>query len=107
MCRRASGAVALTFVIFPSQSVTWLAPPARYDSSAFAWRQFCADCGTPLAYNFRERPETVAVTLGSLDHPERAPAHYSIWLEDRLPWLKLDDHLPGFPRWRFPPTGQS
>jgi hypothetical protein len=37
------------------------------------------------------------VTIATLDHPELAPAVRHIWTDNRLPWLHLDEDLPGEP----------
>ena len=39
-------------------------------------------------------PETVDVTVATLDHPERVRATRHIWVGSRLPWLHLDEDLP-------------
>ncbi|MNN69859.1 hypothetical protein D3C81_1856780 [compost metagenome] len=39
-------------------------------------------------------PETVDVTVATLDHPERVRANRHIWVGSRLPWLHLDEDLP-------------
>jgi hypothetical protein len=42
-------------------------------------------------------PASIDVTIATLDHPEQAPAERHIWTDNRLPWLHLDEHLPGEP----------
>jgi hypothetical protein len=39
-------------------------------------------------------PQTLDVTVATLDHPEDAAADRHIWVSSRLPWLQLDPHLP-------------
>jgi hypothetical protein len=39
-------------------------------------------------------PDSLDITVASLDHPERAPATRHIWTTSRLPWLHLDEGLP-------------
>ena len=49
MCRKHSGAPALAFVHFPTESFTWLqSKPSWYRSSQFAERAFCPSCGSTL-----------------------------------------------------------
>ena len=40
--------------------------------------------------------ETIDVTIASLDDPTRFAPQKVIWLEDKLPWVKLDESLPHF-----------
>jgi hypothetical protein len=105
MCRRATGAVAATLACFERAVVSWQGQPARYESSDIAYREFCPDCGGTLTFNFREQPEQVYIAVGSLDDPGRFPAERHSWLDDKIAWLHLDDHLPGSQRWRKPPKG--
>ena len=37
------------------------------------------------------------ITVATLDHPEEHPATRHIWTSSRLPWLHLDEDLPGEP----------
>jgi hypothetical protein len=39
-------------------------------------------------------PQTLDVTVATLDQPELAPADRHIWVQSRLPWLHLDEQLP-------------
>jgi hypothetical protein len=48
-----------------------------------------------LALFTRNSLEEIDVTIATLDHPEQAAASRHIWIENRLPWLHLDEHLPG------------
>ncbi|MNW67733.1 hypothetical protein D3C74_463660 [compost metagenome] len=40
-------------------------------------------------------PETIDITITTLDKPELARPQRHIWTSSRLPWLHLDEHLPG------------
>ena len=35
------------------------------------------------------------MVIATLDYPERAAPSRHIFIENRLPWLHLDEHLPG------------
>ena len=95
ICRRVSGGLVTTWITLPHSSFRWLAgTPARYDSSSSCARYFCADCGAHLALITHLSPESIDVTIATLDHPELAPASRHIWTDSRLPWLHLDEHLP-------------
>ncbi|MDD1020970.1 GFA family protein [Pseudomonas sp. TNT2022 ID1048] len=98
ICRRVSGGLVTTWITLPARAFKWLeGVPARYDSSASCARYFCADCGAHLALVTHLSPDSIDVTIATLDHPERAPADRHIWTESRLPWLRLDEQLPEEP----------
>ncbi|HEX7811361.1 MAG TPA: GFA family protein [Burkholderiales bacterium] len=97
LCRRSSGAAFVSWATFPAAGFSFNSGnPARYDSSDIAFRRFCPDCGTQLTFQFHKSPETIDVTLGSLDHPESVVPVDHIWTQRRIPWIKLDDGLPQF-----------
>ena len=99
MCRRASGAAFLTFVHFPVDGFAWTrGAPTRYRSSPAAERGFCARCGSPLTMHETVLDDRVQVTLGSLDRPEDIRPDDHVWTESQLPWLRIEDDLPRFPR---------
>lgn len=101
-CRRASGAVALPWLTVPRGALRWTGgtPPASHSSSPGVTRQFCARCGTPLTYTNTASPETLDLTLGSLDTPEHLAPSDHIWMQDALPWDRPGDALPQHPRIR-------
>lgn len=95
VCRRCSGGIVTTWVTVPLASFQWLAgTPRVYASSASCTRSFCGDCGAQLCLYTTLSPQTLDVTVATLDHPERAPADRHIWVQSRLPWLHLDEQLP-------------
>jgi hypothetical protein len=59
---------------------------AYYRSSDEADRGFCAKCGTPLSYLYRDRPR-ISVTIGSLDEPAKVEPVAFYGGEGRVPWL--------------------
>ncbi len=95
MCRRASGAVAVTwFTVKDTDHAITEGAPKTYRSSAHGARTFCPSCGTPLTFRTDHAPGYVDITVASLDDPENHPATLHIWTASRLPWLRLDEHLP-------------
>ncbi|MEB8386403.1 GFA family protein [Rhodobacteraceae bacterium KMM 6894] len=94
MCQRHSGALALAWVEFPADAVTWTGPggaPATYRSSEMSSRAFCPTCGSTLGAI--DDASIVAVTLGCFDQPGMAE-------------LKpiADSHPDGRPEWWHAPT---
>ena len=77
MCQRATGGVAAAFVSVQQADVAWQGEPDWYDSSPFAQRPFCAKCGTPLGFRFREGSAKMDLTVGSFDDPSPfRPKHH-------------------------------
>jgi hypothetical protein len=103
-CRRASGAPLVAWVTFARAGFAFVqGTPARHPSSPPVLRSFCGSCGTPLTYQHADFPDEVDVTTASLDDPGPfAPADHT-WTSQRLPWLRLSDDLPRFPRTRRDP----
>lgn len=96
ICRRAAGAPVVTWVTLPAGgfAVTQGAP-RRYVSSPKASRQFCADCGTQLTFEFNKtRGVEIDVTAASLDVPDAFTPGQHVWFADRLRSLSIDPHLP-------------
>jgi len=61
-------------------------------------RSFAACCGTHLFFEDTKDSEIVDVTIASLDDPAPFAPQKAIWLEDKLPWVTLDESLPKFPK---------
>ena len=57
-------------------------------------RYFCADCGAHLALFTSLSPDTLDVTVATLDEPEQAPADRHIWVGSRRPRVTGDTQLP-------------
>jgi hypothetical protein len=61
-------------------------------------RSFAACCGTHLFFEESSDSKTIDVTIASLDDPAPFAPQKAIWLEDKLPWVVIDQSLPSFPR---------
>lgn len=100
-CRRASGAPAFAWFSVRSGDLRWTAgAPARRRSSARASRAHCGVCGTQLTWQGDGFPGEIDVATATLDDPMLAPPRDHTFAAERLPWLKLDDGLPSYPRTR-------
>jgi hypothetical protein len=90
MCQKALGGYFGPFGV--ARGLVWTrGEPKRFQSSNTVRRGFCADCGTPLTYEYGD---TVDVTLGSLDDPAAFPPLLQIGLEGRLPFFASLPDLP-------------
>ena len=97
-CQQAMAAPFLAHAQFPRASVTITGETARHRSSQRLWRHFCPRCGTRL---FREpvaAPERIGVPLATLDDPAAISPDQHIWVEGKLPWVRIDDGLPQHPQ---------
>ncbi|MET1079426.1 MAG: GFA family protein [Pseudomonas sp.] len=99
ICRRTSGGILTTWATLPLSAFVWLhGTPRQHASSVSCTRYFCGDCGAQLALYTRLSPGSLDITVATLDHPESAPADRQIWVQDRLPWLRLAGSLPEEPQ---------
>jgi hypothetical protein len=63
-------------------------------------RTFCARCGTALTYQRLDLPDSIDVTLGSMDDPERLKPEDHTWTDSRISWVVAGDQLPSYGRER-------
>lgn len=100
-CRRASGAPYVAWATFPRDTfVLTQGALAEHRSSTHVMRGFCPACGTPLSYRHDRRPGEIDLTLATLDDPSVLTPGFHIWIEHKLPWVRLDDGLAQFQRFR-------
>ena len=89
-CRRHTGSVVATFVGVETDQFTLTAGVlGRYESSPGVFRSFCANCGTPMAYERDELPGEIHLYLGTFEHPENIRPTLEVFCRERLPWLEL------------------
>jgi hypothetical protein len=108
-CRHASGAPLVAWSGFPACDFNFTrGVPARYASSPGVERTFCSRCGTQLTYRHYDVPETLDLTLASLDNPEAIVPEDHVWTAHRLSWIAVADGLPAYSGNRTAaPSGQS
>lgn len=109
MCQRATGGVSIAFKSVRIADVAWTTrEPDRYRSSPIAERGFCAECGTPLTFEFIERGEAMDLSVGSFDDPYRFKpvSHFSpetwheAWLDTTdLPATRVEENPATVERW--------
>jgi hypothetical protein len=98
-CRRTAGAPVVAWVTFPKDrfSIT-RGKPAEFSSSSGVLRTHCARCGTSLTFQGPKFPDEIDVTTATLDNAGAFPPTHHSWLADDLPWVKVGDGLPTYPR---------
>jgi hypothetical protein len=65
-----------------------------FKSSDQTERGFCRNCGTPLTFHYVDSPR-IAVSIGSLDEPEKVEPKNQFGIEARLSWFGKLTSLPG------------
>jgi hypothetical protein len=109
MCQRATGGVAAAFVGVAQADVAWEREPDWYASSPIAERPFCANCGTPLGFRFRQGSTNMDLTIGSFDDPsDFVPRHHfgaeslhEAWMDTaQLPRFRSDEHELLVQKWK-------
>ena len=102
-CQLNSGSPAMVFATVPVAHYRLQAGEAavrRVASSSFGHRSFCGECGTPLYTHVEHQPDTLDFSVATLDEPGRVRPGFHIFWSSRVNWLKLDDGLPKFDRFR-------
>lgn len=94
-CRRASGSVMTTFAGFrPDQVVFTGAMPNRYTTDDGVTRSFCGQCGSPVAYERADTPQSIHLQLGLFDDLEALKPSDHSFRDEKVSWLVADEHLP-------------
>ena len=102
-CQLNSGAPAMVFATVKLADYrvgTGSALIRKVNSSGFGHRAFCGECGTPLYTHVEHQPDTLDFSVSTLDDPGRVQPGFHIFWSSRLPWLKIDDGLPKYDRFR-------
>ena len=96
ICQRVSGAPALVYTTVALSAFTLTRDDglATIHTTDFGERRFCACCGTHVSIRVDHEPETVDVTVASLDEPERLVPAFHIFWADRIAWFDPGDDLP-------------
>ena len=97
-CRRSCGAPAVTWGSVRREDLVMKGREPRKVAHAGRIRSFAACCGTHLFFEDSADSDTIDITIASLDDPAGFGPQKVIWLEDKLPWVVIDQSLPGFRR---------
>lgn len=99
-CRRSSGAPFVTWGTVPRAAAVVVQGALRNVAHANRIRSFAACCGTLIFFADAADAPTVDVTIASLDDPAPFAPQMTIWTEDRLPWVLVDERKPVYRRSR-------
>src|SRR5947208_7747134 len=98
-CRRSAGAPYVTWGSVPREALVVTKGEPRKIAYANRIRSFAACCGTHLFFEDMKDSDTIDVTIASLDDPAPFAPQKTICIEEKLPWVKLDQSLPSVPKW--------
>jgi hypothetical protein len=68
--------------------------PKTYASSPGVRRLFCANCGTPMAYDADKYPDEIHLYAASLENAGEFTPEFHTHVDEMLPWIHLSDGLP-------------
>jgi hypothetical protein len=95
ICRRSSGGTYMTWATIPRESLSWTAqPPASYRATPESERYFCPRCGAQLALYTELAPQTIDISVATLDKVDCFPPGKEIWVKSKIAWVGLSDALP-------------
>src|SRR4029453_12484063 len=97
-CRRSAGAPYVTWGSVPRADLVVTKGEPRKVAHAGRIPSFTACCGTHLFFAPTTASALFDVTIASLGDPALFAPQKAIWLEDKLPWVTLDESLPKFPK---------
>jgi hypothetical protein len=94
-CQKTSGAPATVGVMVKPGTLEFTKEePKFFQSSPFARRSFCQNCGSRLFWTSPDKADWVIAFAGSLDHPEHVVPTEHLSVESQLPWHEVTDNLP-------------
>lgn len=93
MCQKAFAATGGALVT--AKGLTWTrGAPKHFQSSRDIRRGFCADCGTPLTFEY---PGAIDVAIATFDRAGDIAPVIQLSPEAALPWTARVSTLPGYP----------
>jgi hypothetical protein len=96
-CRRSTSSPVTTFVIARRADVRFTqGAPKPYASSPGVKRSFCANCGSPLAYESDRRPDQIDLYAASFSDPASLVPEGHVHAQEQLPWFEVLDELPRY-----------
>jgi hypothetical protein len=66
--------------------------------------QFCPKCGTTVSHRAQLRPGMHTIAGGTFDDPQWFTIDRHIWVQSKLPWVKIPEGMPVYPQGYVPPS---
>lgn len=96
-CRRNCAAPVVAWLGVPISRFRWTGnAPATYESSPGVRRQFCATCGSPIAFEADHYAGSMHLYAASMEDPTAFRPEFHVNHVSKMPWLALEDGLPTF-----------
>ena len=95
-CRRSAGAPYVQWGSVPRKDLVLTKGEPCKVAYANRIRSFAACCGTHLFFEDSKDSDTIDFTIASLDDPTPFKPQKAIFLEDKLPWVAIDESIPSF-----------
>jgi hypothetical protein len=96
-CRRASGAHVVAWATVARESFRVVAGSlSSCASSPPVVRQYCGRCGAQITYSHKDSPQTIDITITTLDSPDSMPPADHVWMQDALAWDQPQDGKPQY-----------
>ena len=100
-CQLFGGAPAMAFFGLPAEDFAWTkGEPKWIQTSSFAKRAICPDCGSPLQVNADFQPDSVDIPITTLDDPDTVRPSFHIFWGSKVAWFNPGDDLPKHDRFR-------
>ena len=94
ICRRSTGGTFVTWATVPKEDLQWVAGrPGVYQATADSQRFYCPRCGAQLALYTDLAPETIDITVSTLERADDFPPGREIWVKNKIKWVKLVESL--------------
>jgi hypothetical protein len=90
MCQRQHGAAAGSYANVASGDFRYTKGEelvAEFASSEQGRRGFCRVCGSTLTWRSTERPDRIAVSLGTMNPPYDGPVQHELYPENKPGWV--------------------
>ncbi len=94
MCRRWTGGPFIGADYRSAITLTRTDTLAWYDSSEWAKRGFCSNCGSSLFYRLNGNDEFWAVSAGALDLPDGLPIEKEIFIDEKPDYYAFAGERP-------------
>jgi len=101
-CRRLHGAAYATYADVPRARFRFVSGESDikvYASSEFNDRVFCAECGSNILVDSMQAPETLYISMGTVDGDPPCPPGYHIFVGSKAPWHEITDDLEQHDTW--------
>jgi len=105
MCQKFHGAAFSTFGEVKLEHLHWLSGEKdlkSYRASNDSIRYFCRHCGSSMLFSskYNRAEGSIELAIATLDNAAELTPDAHIFTNSKVPWLKLTDNLPQYPKYR-------